>query len=212
MNFSMSIYHWILLFGFGISSFACAFQLFKILFSGTPKDYSFPLGKVGPAIKYSFTGAMSPLKKETAYLHLPTYSAGIFFHLGTFLSLILLVLNFFSIIISNWLVITAIILLSISSLSGLSILIKRVSASKMRSISNPDDYVSNLLVTGFQVLSLLSLVWSASLPYLFIYATILFLYVPLGKLRHTVYFFSARIHLALFYGKRGVWPMKGNNS
>jgi hypothetical protein len=32
------------------------------------------------------------------------------------------------------------------------------------------------------------------------------LYIPAGKLRHTVYFFAARYHLGYFFGWRGVWP------
>jgi hypothetical protein len=43
---------------------------------------------------------------------------------------------------------------------------------------------------------------------LFIYAAFLFLYIPFGKLKHTVYFFSSRIYLGKFFGKRGVWPVK----
>ena len=39
-------------------------------------------GKERTAVAYSFTGAMSPLKKESAFLHLPTYSAGLIYHRG----------------------------------------------------------------------------------------------------------------------------------
>jgi hypothetical protein len=30
--------------------------------------------------------------------------------------------------------------------------------------------------------------------------------MPLGKLRHVVYYFAARYHLGFFYGWRNVWP------
>jgi hypothetical protein len=36
--------------------------------------------------------------------------------------------------------------------------------------------------------------------------SLLMLYIPIGKLRHTVYFFAARYHLGYFFGWRGVWP------
>jgi hypothetical protein len=40
----------------------------------------------------------------------------------------------------------------------------------------------------------------------FIIAAVLWLYFPVGKLRHVVYFFAARYHLGFFFGRRGVWP------
>lgn len=204
---NLSIFHWIVLTGFAICFVSCGYQLIKIVSAGFPKDYSQPLGKVGPAVIYSFTGAMSPLKKETAYLHLPTYTAGIFFHIGTFFSFILLALVFFSVGLYEWMKILSAVILFISSVSGISILVKRISLPKVSSISNPDDFISNFLVTGFQIISLINL-FSDIIPLIFIYSAVLFLYIPVSKLRHTVYFFTSRIHLAFFYGRRGVWPLK----
>jgi len=40
----------------------------------------------------------------------------------------------------------------------------------------------------------------------YISSILLFLYMPLGKLRHAVYYFAARYHLGFFYGWRNVWP------
>ena len=42
----------------------------------------------------------------------------------------------------------------------------------------------------------------------YIITTILLLYMPVGKLKHLVYYFSARYHLGFFYGWRNVWPQK----
>jgi hypothetical protein len=47
-------------------------------------------------------------------------------------------------------------------------------------------------------------------PYYFICAGLLFLYLPLGKLKHSLYFFAARYHLGFFYGWRGIWPVKNH--
>jgi len=98
----------------------------------------------------------------------------------------------------------SVIFLTVSTLCGLFILIKRILNAKMRFLSHPDDYFSNLLVTCFQTLSAMILVWDSLLPYFFIWAAFLFLYIPISKLRHVVYFFTSRIHLGMFYGKRGV--------
>jgi len=43
------------------------------------------------------------------------------------------------------------------------------------------------------------------IPALMLYASAVLFYVPLGKLRHAIYFPLARVYLGLFFGKRGVW-------
>lgn len=77
---------------------------------------------------------------------------------------------------------------------------------ELRSLSNPDDYLSNILVTLFQAGTILTLYLPEVRASYFILASILFLYIPLGKLKHVIYFFAARYHLGFFYGWRGVWP------
>src|SRR5512135_3440671 len=90
-------YHWIALGALGISLTACAAHFIRLLKLGSPKDLSLPKGKSGPGVRYAYTGAMSPARKESAYLHLPTYTAGLIYHSGTFLSLVL-----FFIITAGW--------------------------------------------------------------------------------------------------------------
>jgi len=180
----------------------------RIFLSGIETDHAASKGTIKPAIFYSFTKAMSPTKKETAFLHLPTYVAGLAYHLGTFLSFFMLGLIFFNVSLPLWLINTIAGLLLISGISGLSIFIKRIMILKVRNLSNIDDYLSNLLVTLFHFLVSITLLMSNLQPVLFVYAALLFLYIPIGKIRHTVYFFAARFHLAVFYGRRGVWPIK----
>jgi hypothetical protein len=180
----------------------------RLIRLGSPKDYSYKRGNLKSAIAYSFIGAMNPLKKESAFLHLPTYTAGLLYHIGTFISIALLVLFFFNVSFTyplQWILIS---ILTASGISGLGIFLKRISQKKLRHLSNPDDYISNLLVTGFQVLTLVMLLNYSFAPYYYIYASLFFLYLPIGKLKHSLYFFAARYHLGLFYGWRGVWPLK----
>jgi len=35
---------------------------------------------------------------------------------------------------------------------------------------------------------------------------VMFLYIPVGKIRHCFFFFYSRILFGLFYGRRGVLP------
>jgi hypothetical protein len=204
----MTIYHWILLAGFATCLASCLYHFFRIIGSGVPGDKAVAKGKIGPAVAYSFTKGMSPKKKETAFLHLPTYAAGLLFHLGTFFGFAWLILIFLGIELHPWIDYISAGFLSISGLTGLGILIKRMINRNMHSLSNPDDYISNLLVSGFHLLVGTALILTKAVPALFIYSTVLFLYIPLGKLRHMVYFFTSRFHLGVFYGRRGTWPVK----
>lgn len=185
------------------------YHIIFLLKSGNTPDYALPSGSIPAGIQYSFTGAMSPLKKESAFLHPPTYTAGIIYHLGTFLSVFLIFILWADVILPQALSWGLVAFLLVSALCGIGILVKRMVKNGLRELSNPDDYISNILVTTFQILMGLTLVWSTVFtPWLFLTAGLLLLYIPIGKLKHLVYFFAARWQLGLFYGRRGVWPPK----
>ncbi len=205
--FSSNVMSWFILISkisFAICFAFCIYTLFRIISLGKPKDYAKTKGDINSSIKYSYTGGMSPVKKESAYLHLPTYIAGILYHLGTFLSLILFFLNVLGINLTNYLIIPIAVFLIISGICGVSILIKRIFKSELNSLSNVDDYISNVIVNVFQFVTIYYLFYLT--PIYFVISAVLFLYLPIGKLKHAIYFFAARFHLGFFYGKRGVWP------
>lgn len=196
-----------------VAFFVClaglSYHFVRLIRLGLPKDYSRRSGNLKSAIAYSFTGAMNPVKKESAFLHLPTYVAGLLYHLGTFVSAILLFLFFFNFnpdISIRWALVGV---LTLSGVSGIGIFLKRLATQKLRSFSSPDDYVSNFLVTIFQVSALSVLVGKSPSQLYFFCAGLLLLYLPIGKLKHALYFFAARYQLGYFYGWRGVWPGKG---
>jgi len=206
----MTYYQLISLIAFLICFLSLSYHFFRLVRLGLPKDYSRKTGNLKSAVTYSFTGAMNPLKKESAYLHLPTYTAGILYHTGTFISIVLFFLFFFDIKLSYALRLILICVLIVSGISGIGIFIKRTMTKKLRLLSNPDDYISNLIVTEFQIFTLIVLFQESFIPYYFICAALLFLYLPLGKLKHSLYFFAARYHLGFYYGWRRVWPVKSN--
>lgn len=208
----MSFLHYFLLVGFAIFLLSSIFIIFKILRANYPPEYSQPLGKTGSAIIYSFTRGMSPFKKESAYLHLPTYIAGIIYHIGTFAAFFILFIIFFNINLDAVFINVSFLILVLSGLCGFLIFLKRIFKSKLRKLSNLDDFVSNLIVTIFQLLTSLSLLQSYFIPYLFVCSTILLIIIPISKLRHSIYFFATRIQLGKFYGWRGVWPLKKKGS
>jgi nitrate reductase gamma subunit len=99
--------------------------------------------------------------------------------------------------------------LVVSAICGISLLLKRLLMKKLRTLSTWDDYLSNLLTTFFQVVTAFYLIFlSDAATYYYIFASILLLYLPVGKLRHAVYFFAARYQLGFFYGWRNSWPPK----
>jgi len=216
----MNWYHWLSLAALLISLTSLLFHFIRLIRKGAPVDYATAAGSATAGIRYAFTGAMSPKKKESAYLHLPTYTAGLVYHAGTFLTILIFLLSFPLFQMSEprgwdtlWLIMA--ILLIPSALSGAGILIKRANSGLLRKLSNPDDYVSNLLVTIFQVSTIIILLAKSGLAFndgsktgeivYYLLATVLLLYIPLGKLKHLIYFFAARWHLGWFYGRRGVW-------
>ena len=204
----MPWYYYPVFVSLGFCFVSCIYHLVRIISAGKPEEFSRASGKPADAIIYSFTGAMHPGKKESAFLHLPTYIAGILYHLGTFLSIFMF---FLVLVIQSIPVVASIIcagLLMITTSCGFAILIKRLIKKELRTLSNPDDYISNILVTLFQFITAFSLVLPAGRPVYFILASLLMLYFPAGKLKHAIYFFAARYHLGFFYGWRGVWPPK----
>jgi len=202
----MMWYQWFSVFGLLSCLVICSFHLIRLIRLGKPPDHSQKKGNIRRAVRYSFTGAMSPAKKESAFLHLPTYTAGILFHLGSFAGLALFIITLFGLSAGSPLDLFLVVFFLITATCGSAILIKRIVNYKLRALSNPDDFVSNALVTGFQLVTALMLTNPAVLPAYFVTAGILLFYLPLGKLKHTVYFFAARYHLGFFYGWRGVWP------
>ena len=185
----------------------------KIVRLGAPKDKSEPSGSVKEGVIYANTRAMMPQEKESAYLHLPSYATGILFHIGVFTCLLLFVLSFFPFFNSwiegsCWRWVLA-IPPAIATICGLILFFRRLLSKDLKVLSMPDDFISTGLVTLFLLMTTLNMLFStvsAVNTIYYISSILLLLYLPLGKLRHVVYYFAARYHLGFFYGWRNVWP------
>jgi hypothetical protein len=157
MGMGLFWYQLLALAALGICLIACLVHFIRLISLGKPNDFSQPAATTGSAIRYAFAGAMSPAKKESAYLHLPTYTAGLFYHMGTFLSFFLFFFFLAEIYPQGWLAAIILAFLGISSISGIIIFIKRIIKKELKSLSNPDDFISNILVTLFQISTILIL-------------------------------------------------------
>jgi hypothetical protein len=197
-----------------ISAFLCitllTAKLVNLIKLGLPKELSQPNGSVKEGIIYSFTGAMSPKAKESAYMHLPTYLGGIVYHIGTFVSLLLFPFILFLSdkadrvpVMILYFVASA---LTISSMAGAGIMVKRIVTDNLRYFSSADDYISNILTTAIQVVTALMLIDAVDPVLYYTTAALFFVWMPFGKTKHLLYFFFARVNLGYFYGRRGTWP------
>ncbi len=203
----MEWYQWFSYGAFALCLMICLWHFLRLIRLGKPTDYASPAGSVPRGVSYAFTAGMSPKKKESAFLHLPTYVAGMVFHLGIFFSIFMYLLMIFYIPEPGSLIrVLAAAFLAVGALCGIGILIKRFAKPLLRNLSNPDDYISNILVSLCQATLALFLAVPSAAPAFWIVTAILWLYFPIGKLKHAVYFFAARYHLGFFYGRRGVWP------
>jgi hypothetical protein len=165
-----------------------------------------PAGDPDAGVRYAFTGAMHPMAKESVREHLPSYVAGLAYHAGIFTALGLLAITLAECSLPGPLRVLVKVLLGLGTLGGAALLLKRLLKPELRGLSTPDDVLSNLLATAFVALAL----FGPSTPWL-LSAMLLLLYVPLGKLRHSLFFFVARKQLGAFFGRRGVFPPGGSH-
>jgi nitrate reductase gamma subunit len=199
---------------------------------GAPEDLSEKSGSITAGVRYSNIGAMLPAQKESAYKHLPTYTSGVLFHIGTFIAFFGFLFLIFDAAWGFFFQYTLIsmalaIFFYFTSCFGTGLLIKRFISKKLRPFSNIDDYLAVILVTLFHFISALLFtafafhdlfheyfsndIHGGIICTYFILSALLFFYLPFGKLKHMVYFFAARYHLGFFYGRRGTWPPKNKH-
>jgi hypothetical protein len=172
------------------------------------KLYAEPRGDVKKGIVYAFGKGMMPWEKESARNHLPTYIGGIFYHIGIFISLLYLLTVILAIQLPAAVILLVRVLSLTGAIAGLALLVKRIVSPVMKALSCPDDFAANLIVDIFLILSFLHTLLPAPAVILFLFASavIIFLYMPLGKIRHCFFFFYVRILFGIFYGRRGVFP------
>lgn len=189
---------------FCIGAFAMRVRRFLAL--TRPGDRSQPRGDVTAGVRYALTLGMMPWAKESTRRHALSYMRGVGFHL-------VVALSFGVFLASPWLaLIPAVIRLWISIIIALGSLlaflgfVSRLVEKGLRALSLPDDYFAILLVSLYLGVSALA-VWNlALLPWFHLTAAVLFVYMPLGKIRHCIYFAFSRMFFGRFFGRRGIYP------
>jgi hypothetical protein len=191
---------------FLISIAALAYLMAKTIMMGKNPLYARDRGKPIKGILYALSLGLAPWEKESAAKHLPTYIAGILYHFGIFAAIAQTTTVVFEIILTREMVIGIQILLGVGVLCGFGLLFKRLIISQMREISCPDDFISNILVNIFLVCACIHTFFQSFRSVFFLSAILLFLYMPIGKIRHCFFFFFSRVLFGRFFGRRGVLP------
>jgi hypothetical protein len=182
---------------------ALTFLTFRTFAFGRREYLSAPRGNAGNGIIYAFGRGM--LEKESVALHRPTFAGGILYHGAIFAGLIYL---FWTVLLPKtgpplWAFRPVLLA---GAAVGLALFIKRAAKTHLRRLSCPDDFFANLFVDVFLILAFLHTYVPALEPVLLCVSILLFVYIPLGKIRHCFFFFYTRFVFGLHYGRRGALP------
>jgi len=175
----------------------------RILAAGRRRYLSAPRGDAGRGVAYAFGKGM--VDKESITRHLLTALGGALYHTAIFAGLLDVLWTALPIRPAPPRAAFRPLLLA-GAVVGLALLAKRSAKPHLRRLSCPDDFFANLFVDLFLVLAFLHTYRPALESALMAVSILLFVYIPLGKIRHCVFFFFTRLVYGLHFGRRGALP------
>ncbi len=184
---------------------ALAFQV-VVVERNRPREFSGRAGRSARGVFYNFTAAMVPARKESARQHPAAFVTGLALHAGAILALAAILVLLFREEVGLRLLFLLRPVFAVSFMAGLVLFSRRLRSANLRAMSAPEDYIATLVTCGLLGLAFLTGAGFTSPFPLLIYAAALFLYLPLGKLKHAVFFFAARVDYGARLGYRGVYP------
>jgi len=185
---------------------ALAFLVARVLARGRATYLAPASGSSARGVAYAFGAGMLPGAKESAREHRATYLAGVAYHLGVFAALVTFVAAVAGQELPAPVRIPVLVLLAAGCAAGLALAGRRATSATLRALSVPDDYLANLLTDLFVAAALAAAIAPAATPLFLAVSIPFFLYLPLGKVRHCVFFFVSRTFFGAFYGRRNVFP------
>lgn len=184
---------------------ALAWQVYRA-WGGGRRDFSAARGHPASGVFYNFTKAMLPANKESVRNHPGKFVIGMVLHLGALASLLTALLLALDPTIGMKLLAPVRWLALLGLAAGAALLIRRPRDPNLRTMSSPDDYLASAATCGLLVFTALAPLYETGAAVLLLYTSALLIYLPLGKLRHAVFFFAARTNLGRRLGCRGVYP------
>mgnify|MGYP001608831119 FL=1 len=178
-----------------------------ISWGGGRKDHSERSGIPKDGMIYNFTVAMLPSHKETVKLHPMKFAAGIIMHTGAFIAIVSMILLLAFGKLHPIITVPGTIILIISLVAALFLLYRRMTDKLLQTINTPDDVCAIASTTFYIFLAMLLHLDLISSSIFLFYSALFFLYLPLGKLRHALFFFVARADYGRRLGYRGVYPV-----
>jgi len=170
-----------------------------------PADSSPVKGDIPNGIRYAFTTGMMPWAKESTRLHMIAYLRGIGFHIGIFAAIGAVIISPFWGYLPSLLSWSLFWVLTLGAILGAAGGIMRIAEHNLRGLSLPDDHFAVWLTTLFITVAGLAVLNEAFMIPMYIVSAITFAYIPLGKIRHCLYFFFSRIFFGKFFGRRAVF-------
>ena len=159
---------------------------------------------------YAFTLGMAPWEKESTRMHWAAYLRGIFFHVGVFMAIGVLLVSPWLENLPGWLIWIGAAVTGVGTLFSLAGLPMRWMGENERALSLPDDYFAVFLTSLFVGLACLALLAPSTLPYFYFISGLTAVYIPFGKIRHCIYFFYSKFFFGLGYGHRGILGQSEN--
>ncbi|MFG0251706.1 MAG: hypothetical protein ACF8NJ_02395 [Phycisphaerales bacterium JB038] len=187
------------------AALALAYQVYRA-WGGGRRDFSRQQGRPGKGVVYNFTHAMLPANKESVRHHPGKFAIGMGLHVGALAALLnalVLAINadlgVMLLAVVNWLALLGLVM-------AVALFVRRPLDPNLRAMSSPDDYLAIAATCGLLAVTAIAPHYQAGLVVMLLYASAVFVYMPLGKLRHAVFFFAARANYGRRLGYRGVYP------
>ena len=174
------------------------------------RDLSRARGNVRFGVLYAFTLGMAPWEKESTRRHWIAYFRGIFYHLGIFTALVVLLVSPWLSNIPQSIIRLAMLVTLTGAVFGFVGIVTRLTEEDTRGLSVPDDYFSVFLSSSFVALAFMTLFVPPVLPVFYLVAALMLVYIPFSKIRHCVYFFYSKFFFGSSFGRRGVIGQSGS--
>ncbi len=201
---ALSVTRWVALAGLVVCVAGLALRWRRSMRRVMPRDLAPARGSARSGVVYSFSAGMMPWAKESTRHHWAAYLRGIGFHVGIFIGLPLLVIGPWWTLAPETVRFGVAAALGVSALLALAGVAMRAGERILRELSTADDYVALVLVSVFLALEAAGVASAAWMPAMYLAAGVMLAYIPLGKIRHCLYFFFARMFFGQFVGRRAV--------